>query len=283
MKHGNIDKIKNLKELDVKQFFDGSDGRPAPTCTDMNFRQEKDYYRKLIKDYKYDDAGRVIDLGCGYARWSIFLAEVNDYVLGVDSLPDLVQISKNMAEYLEFDNLEFKVGTTSAVPAEDNTFDAAWIHGVIFLVDRGAALKEAARVLKPGGRLFVGAGNGPGKMLQKLCSGYEQEGWDHRLCKIGVQAFEQGPLADGPPNYCTKATLDEIYGKYGFTIEREYPVLDYSIGGLSSKDAKLFADTYKFIDRFREESKFRDDILARYKDLMRQLEFDLWFSARLEK
>jgi ubiquinone/menaquinone biosynthesis C-methylase UbiE len=48
-------------------------------------------------------------------------------------------------------------GDAQALPYADDTFDAAYLVAVLGEVpDQGAALRELARVLRPGGRLVVG-------------------------------------------------------------------------------------------------------------------------------
>jgi arsenite methyltransferase len=54
-------------------------------------------------------------------------------------------------------NVEFRRGYAEALPVEEGWADAVISNGVLNLVpDKAAALREMARVLKPGGRLQIG-------------------------------------------------------------------------------------------------------------------------------
>ena len=54
-------------------------------------------------------------------------------------------------------NVEFRAGFGEALPVEDGWADVVISNGVLNLMpDKDAALREMARVLKPGGRLQIG-------------------------------------------------------------------------------------------------------------------------------
>ena len=54
-------------------------------------------------------------------------------------------------------NVEFKEGYADELPLPDNFADVVISNGVLNLTpDKEKTLKEWARVLKPGGRLFIG-------------------------------------------------------------------------------------------------------------------------------
>lgn len=97
----------------------------------------------------------LIDAGCGAGHLSRALAEMGAVVLGVE--PDPVQTGKNLAAD-PVPNVTMIQAGAEALPVEDGSVD-----GVLFsrslhhvpreLMDR--ALTEAARVLKPGGFVYV--------------------------------------------------------------------------------------------------------------------------------
>ena len=97
----------------------------------------------------------MIDVGCGAGALARSLAERGATVLGVE--PDPVQAERNRAAP-ETPGVSFVEGRAESLPADDGT-----VNGVIFgrslhHIPEGSmrpALKEARRVLAPGGFLYV--------------------------------------------------------------------------------------------------------------------------------
>jgi arsenite methyltransferase len=78
-------------------------------------------------------------------------------VVGVDMTPAMLEKAKASAEAAGFRNVEFRQGFAEGLPVDDGWADVIISNGVFNLVpDKPAALKEMARVLKPGGRLQIG-------------------------------------------------------------------------------------------------------------------------------
>ncbi len=71
-------------------------------------------------------------------------------VIGIDSSASMLAQAPSRA------GLEFRVADATALPYPDHSFDAVAIgFGLRNIIDRGAALKEMLRVLRPGGRLVI--------------------------------------------------------------------------------------------------------------------------------
>jgi SAM-dependent methyltransferase len=101
----------------------------------------------------------VLDLGSG-AGFDAFLAarEVgpSGRVIGVDMTDDMLARARDNARKAGIENVEFRQGLIEALPVEDASVDVVISNCVINLVpDKAAAYREAARVLRPGGRLVV--------------------------------------------------------------------------------------------------------------------------------
>jgi arsenite methyltransferase len=108
---------------------------------------------------------RVIDVGSGAGFDSFFAAGhvgVGGRVVGVDMTAEMLKKSRETADALGFDQVEFREGLAEALPVEDGWADAVISNGVINLcADKRAVFEEIRRVLKPGGWLqFADIANG---------------------------------------------------------------------------------------------------------------------------
>jgi tRNA (uracil-5-)-methyltransferase TRM9 len=99
---------------------------------------------------------RVLDIGCGNGRaYQLFAGLAIDYE-GVDVSAQLIRHAKAKVNDLL---ANFSVGSMTALPCEDAEFDVAMAMAVLHHVPsrqfRLQALREARRVLKPGGWLLM--------------------------------------------------------------------------------------------------------------------------------
>ena len=103
----------------------------------------------FIRRYVRLDGARVLDAGCGVGMYLAAFQRFTDAVYGVDLDEEKIV---RAAEHLP----NVQLASVEALPFADGSFDAVLSHEVIEHVnDDRAALSEAVRVLKPGGRLVV--------------------------------------------------------------------------------------------------------------------------------
>ena len=102
----------------------------------------------------------VLDLGCGAGIDCLLAAEdvgPTGAVIGVDMTPDMLAKAREEAGVRGFmpPRMEFRLGEIENLPAGDNTVDAVISNCVINLSpDKPRVLREALRVLKPGGEVI---------------------------------------------------------------------------------------------------------------------------------
>ena len=100
---------------------------------------------------------RLLDVGCGGGTFLSQALEVVEQAAGIDHSADMVALTReNNTGAVAQGRLEVRLGDAAALPWEDATFDAeSNLAALFFSADPPAVLREAARVLKPGGRFVV--------------------------------------------------------------------------------------------------------------------------------
>ncbi len=131
------------------------DSRPFDAITPEDEREPRNIQPKAFLDFceRYLKARTsVAEVGCGPGRGTIYLATIGVDLTAVDISANSLMRARKRAP-----SAKFVRATALALPFPDESFDAVVSDGVIHHTpDAHAAFLECARILRPGGYLYLG-------------------------------------------------------------------------------------------------------------------------------
>ncbi|MGK2742379.1 ArsR/SmtB family transcription factor [Tepidicaulis sp. LMO-SS28] len=97
-----------------------------------------------------------LDLGTGTGRLLEVFADRSENAVGIDLSPEMLAFARAKVEERGLTHCQVRQGDLFDLPVQDDSQDLVTLHQVLhYLDDPATALAEAARVLKPGGRLLI--------------------------------------------------------------------------------------------------------------------------------
>lgn len=98
----------------------------------------------------------IADLGAGDGTFAMLLARSAKRVIAVDSSPKMLEFGLDQAQKNGIRNIEFRLGDMEQVTIDDAIIDIAFFSQSLHHAPHpGRALREAARILRPGGKLII--------------------------------------------------------------------------------------------------------------------------------
>ncbi|MDE2579485.1 MAG: metalloregulator ArsR/SmtB family transcription factor [Hyphomicrobiales bacterium] len=117
---------------------------------------EADVERTIVDMALERPFSALLDCGTGSGRMIELLARHAERALGVDQSAAMLSVARANLERAGVKNAQLRQGDIYALPVERNSIDLAVLHQVLhYLDDPARALREAARALRPSGRLIV--------------------------------------------------------------------------------------------------------------------------------
>jgi len=157
------------------------------------FQLEEARTRELIQRYAPPPPGTVVDVGGAAGAYALWLAEAGYSVQLVDPVPRLVAEARRRSAAAERPLASCRVGDARALDVAAETVDVVLLLGPLYHLtdprDRARSLREATRVLRPGGRLFAAAISRSASALDGLARDLLQ---DPRFAQIVEQDLQDG-------------------------------------------------------------------------------------------
>lgn len=144
---------------DVYQHIAGEYDRRIPGTTSLDDRFAATEQRFVLDRVGSTDT--VLDIGCGTGRFTMPLAEHAAHVTGYDLSEQMLDQARHKVSAAGL-KADFRQGDMASMPFESGHFDVVVSMLALMHVptgDRASVFAEAARVLKPGGRLVIGVKN----------------------------------------------------------------------------------------------------------------------------
>ncbi len=166
---------------------------------------------RLLPDVHGKD---VIELGCGTAYWSAWLARRGARVVGLDNSQQQLETARRLQEQ---HGLVFPLvhASAEAVPLPDGAFDMALSeYGACLWCDPDLWLAEAARLLRPGGTL-VFLTNSP---LVVACSPDEGPAGDRLLRDLFGMRRVEWPDDDSVEFHLSHGEMFQALQRHGFEV-----------------------------------------------------------------
>jgi ubiquinone/menaquinone biosynthesis C-methylase UbiE/biotin operon repressor len=99
---------------------------------------------------------RIADLGAGDGSFALLLSGRASRVIAVDSSEKMLEVGREQAARAGIETIEFRLGDMEELPVESGSVDLAFFsQSLHHALHPALALKEAARILAPGGRVAV--------------------------------------------------------------------------------------------------------------------------------
>ena len=112
------------------------------------------YYQDRLAALDFKRRGRVLDAACGMGQWANALASLGNEVVGVDLMQSRIDVARALTA-AQGNACQFQTGSIEKLPFETASFDGVFCYGAFMFTAMPVTLGEFARVLKPGGRLYL--------------------------------------------------------------------------------------------------------------------------------
>ena len=144
-------RVLKKRQDKMRAFFDGVAGRLGRNY--VPGRSWKSLAEALLR---LMPSMVIADLGAGEGAFALLLAERAKKVVAVDSSAKMIEVGREQAQRHSVKNIEFRLGDMEEVPIGDGEVELVFFsQSLHHALHPERAVREAARILAPGGRIVV--------------------------------------------------------------------------------------------------------------------------------
>jgi SAM-dependent methyltransferase len=179
--------------------------RPADWA--LSEDQQSPTYEEALRRVELCPGQLVLDIGCGAGAFLRLVAARGGRAFGLDASEALLKLARQRVP-----DADLRLGEMEALPYDNDTFDlVTGFNSFFFANDIVAALREAGRVAKPGGRVVI-----------QVWGPHERN--DLEEVKHVIRPFMPPRPADAPPepDYSRPGVLEELANRAGLTPETAF-------------------------------------------------------------
>lgn len=148
--------------------------------------------------------GTLVDVGTGTGRMIELLGDAARTAIGIDRSPEMLRLARVRLEPVLGEEVQLRQGDMGAIPLPDASADTVVLHLVLHHAHApGTAIGEAARLLRPGGRLLVVDFDAHGREELRRIHGHQRLGFSDgqigRWCEDAGIALDDVRSLPGDP------------------------------------------------------------------------------------
>lgn len=230
------------KEIDHFYSQTSEEGRLELGLGPLEYERNQD----LIGRYLPAKKGIVIDVGGGPGIYAAWLAGLGHEVILIDPVEKHIKQANKRAAKLK-NPFKAIAGESRKLEIPDHTADVVILHGPLYHLqareDRIRSIREAARVLKPGGVVLGFAINHAASSITGLLNGMMHQPDFYQMCLEELQTGMHNPPASWP------GILPEAYFHKPSELKEEFEETGLSTLGLLAVEGMIWLDRHYFESR----------------------------------
>jgi len=161
----NRSHVARLQSVTLERLWRTAYGEDYPAEAKPNASFSRTILQRLVDALHAGPGHTLVDLGCGHGGPGLWVAQhVGANLIGIDLSAVGVALARDRAAALGLgERARFQEGDLTATGLPEASCDAAMsLDVLLFVADKAAAVREVARILRPGGRFGFTTWEQPG-------------------------------------------------------------------------------------------------------------------------